>query len=87
MTTCEPSPGVGPPPFVVRCVSVDYYFDAPRPGLDAHSPLHGALHRVPVLRIFGSTPAGQRAVLHVHRVFPTFYVRYDEALPQARPVP
>jgi hypothetical protein len=40
---------------------------------------------VPVVRVFGATPGGQRACLHIHGAFPYFYVAYDDDLPQARP--
>ena len=72
------------PSFLLRVFSVDYYFDAPRQLDASFSALHGALHRVPVLRVFGATPGGQRVCLHVHRIVPYFFVRYDESLPQAR---
>lgn len=32
------------------------------------------IHRVPVLRVFGITPAGQKACLHIHGIFPYLYV-------------
>ena len=37
-----------------------------------------------MLRVFGATPGGQRACLHLHGLTPYFYVRYDRELPQAR---
>lgn len=61
----------GPPDMLcVRIVSIDYYLTQPVPGLDVcFSHLEGsAVERVPVIRIFGSTPAGQKACVHVHKV-------------------
>ena len=37
-----------------------------------------------MLRIFGATPGGQRACLHLHGATPYFYVRYESDFPQAR---
>ncbi len=39
------------------------------------APLHGkAVQQVPVTRLFGVTPSGQKACMHVHRVFPYLLV-------------
>ena len=56
--------------FVVRLVSIDYYMARPTPGLDeCYSQLEGrAIDQVPILRIFGATPGGQKTCLHVHGV-------------------
>lgn len=55
---------------VVRLVSIDYYMARPVPGLDeCYSQLEGgAIDQVPVIRIFGSTPCGQKACIHIHGV-------------------
>lgn len=57
-------------PFTIRIVSLDYYMAPPIPHLDfCFSSLEGTtVDQVPVIRIFGSTPAGQKACVHVHRV-------------------
>ena len=58
------------PEFTMRIVSIDYYMAPPVPGVDVcFSPSEGsAVDQVPVVRIFGGTPAGQKACLHLHRV-------------------
>ncbi len=57
-------------PFITRLVCIDYYMAHPIPHLDyCFSSLEGTVvDQVPVVRIFGSTPAGQKACIHVHRV-------------------
>ncbi|XP_066381710.1 probable E3 ubiquitin-protein ligase BAH1-like 1 [Miscanthus floridulus] len=63
-TTGTPSPVLS-----VRIVSLDYYMAPPLPGFGfSRSPFHGEeVEEVPVVRIYGSTPAGQKACLHIHR--------------------
>lgn len=56
--------------FSLTLVSIDHYMAAPLPELDVRwSSLEGGpVQQVPVVRIFGHTPAGQKACLHVHQV-------------------
>lgn len=56
--------------FAVRIVALDYYMARPLPGVDAcFSHQEGsAIDQVPVIRIFGSTPSGQKTCLHLHGV-------------------
>ncbi|XP_042518598.1 DNA polymerase zeta catalytic subunit [Macadamia integrifolia] len=67
--------------FSLRIVSIDYYMAPPIPDLDiSYSSFQGGkVNEVPVIRIYGSTPAGQKTCLHVHRALPYFYVPCSDA--------
>jgi hypothetical protein len=53
----------------VRIVHLDHYLSAPGKLDRAYSPFcDQKLSRVPVIRIFGSTMAGQKICLHIHQV-------------------
>lgn len=56
--------------FSIRIVDIDFYLARPIPDLDVvFSTFSGtAITEVPVLRIFGSTPQGQKTCLHLHQV-------------------
>lgn len=62
--------------FSVRIVSIDYYMAPPIPDVDiCYSSFQGGkVNEVPVIRIYGSTPAGQKTCLHVHQALPYLYV-------------
>ena len=65
--------------FALRIVQLDSVLENPQDGLDhMRSAITGLpLRRVPMLRIFGLTPRGQTACLHVHGVFRYFLVPFD----------
>ncbi|XP_028970573.2 DNA polymerase zeta catalytic subunit isoform X2 [Esox lucius] len=65
--------------FAVRIVTADYYLASPLRDLDVCSNefRESDVKKVPVVRIFGATPAGQKTCLHLHGVFPYLYVPYD----------
>jgi hypothetical protein len=60
----------------VRIVSMDYYLSKPVHELDvAYSNFRSSsIKKVPVIRVFGSTLAGQKVCLHLHGIFPYIYV-------------
>lgn len=62
--------------FSVRIVSIDHYMAPPIPGYDiGYSSFQGGkVNEVPVIRVYGSTPAGQKTCLHIHRALPYLYV-------------
>lgn len=62
--------------FSCRIVNIDFYTVPPTKDLDVcYSEFRSsAVERVPVIRIFGATPLGQKTCLHVHGVFPYIYV-------------
>ncbi|CAH2065903.1 unnamed protein product [Thlaspi arvense] len=62
--------------FSLRIVSIDYYMASPIPGFDiCYSSFQGGeVKEVPVIRIYGSTPAGQKTCLHIHRALPYLYI-------------
>ncbi|PAA46056.1 hypothetical protein BOX15_Mlig012441g1, partial [Macrostomum lignano] len=65
--------------FSMRIVSLETAMEQPVSGLDVtYSDFRsGQCSRVPVLRVFGSTPAGRKCCTHVHGVFPYFYVPFE----------
>uniref|UniRef100_A0A8C3AFZ8 DNA polymerase zeta catalytic subunit n=1 Tax=Cyclopterus lumpus TaxID=8103 RepID=A0A8C3AFZ8_CYCLU len=65
--------------FAVRIVTADFYLATPIKDLDVcYSEFReSGVKKVPVVRIFGATPAGQKTCLHLHGVFPYIYVPYD----------
>ncbi|XP_035851664.1 DNA polymerase zeta catalytic subunit isoform X2 [Sander lucioperca] len=65
--------------FAVRIVTADFYLQSPIKDLDVcYSEFRESeVKKVPVVRIFGATPAGQKTCLHLHGVFPYIYVPYD----------
>ncbi|KAF3967328.1 hypothetical protein CMV_008661 [Castanea mollissima] len=62
--------------FSIRIITIDHYMAPPIHGLHiSYSTFQGSkVNEVPILRIYGSTLAGQKACLHVHGVLPYLYV-------------
>lgn len=68
------SSGSQPPSLRVRINHIDYTVAPPGP-LD-----HSSLHRVPVIRIYGDSSLGLKTCVHIHQVYPYFFVEYLEKM-------
>ena len=66
----------------IRLIELDSYTAPPVPSLDPTHSLFSCspLTHVPIMRVWGSTPAGQHVCLHVHRYFPYFYVEMPHSV-------
>jgi DNA polymerase zeta len=64
--------------FSCRIVDIGSYFVSPHSDLDViYSNYSGErIKSVPIIRIFGATPGGQKACVHVHGAFPYLYIPY-----------
>lgn len=58
----------------VQITQIDHTLIQPGP-LD-----NSSFPRVPVIRIYGASSAGKKACLHVHQVYPYFFVEYSGTL-------
>ncbi|KAI8904535.1 hypothetical protein DFJ77DRAFT_480554 [Powellomyces hirtus] len=70
------------PPFVsMRIVSIDHYMTYPNRLLDHCTTQFSAPgiegFRVPVVRMFGVTAAGQKACVHLHNAYRYIYIPYE----------
>jgi hypothetical protein len=65
--------------FRLRLVEMDHVLTAPLDHVDPCLSLFSGLppRTVPVVRIFGRTPSGQSAALHVHGVLPYLYIEIE----------
>ncbi|KAI0651854.1 hypothetical protein C8Q79DRAFT_935176 [Trametes meyenii] len=63
-----------PPTLRVRINQIDYTVTPPGP-LD-----NSSLYRVPVIRIYGDSSAGLKTCVHIHQVYPYFFVEYLEKM-------
>ncbi|KAG2233310.1 hypothetical protein INT48_007746 [Thamnidium elegans] len=56
---------------------MDHYMGKPTSFDRTYTPFSvKTLSKVPIIRIFGSTLAGQKVCLHIHQVFPYFFIPY-----------
>ncbi len=58
------------PALEVQITQIDYSLDGPN-NLD-----NTCLLKVPVLRIYGASSMGKKCCLHIHQVYPYFFVEY-----------
>ncbi|KAF9292312.1 DNA polymerase zeta [Mortierella alpina] len=73
--------------FKIRIADIDFAMMPPGP-LDMDNcqflPPHIPILKVPVIRIYGANEVGQKCCVHIHQVFPHFFVPYDGSLEPAQ---
>ncbi len=63
--------------FRLRLNCVDHY-QSTSTSLDPQ--FQDAEAKVPVIRVFGATPTGQKVCAHIHGALPYLYIEYDGSL-------
>jgi DNA polymerase zeta len=68
--------------FSMRLIEVEPCTSAPLHGFDeTWSSLEGRpIHKVPLLRLYGTTPAGQKCSVTVHNVYPYFFINIPDSV-------
>jgi len=68
--------------FSFRIIDSDFYVTKPNKFMDiSYSTLYKEeVEQVPILRIFGVTKYGQKCCIHIHQVYPYFYIKYAGSL-------
>jgi len=62
------------PSLRVQINQIDYYLTPPGPLDNSSLPL------VPVIRIFGPSSVGPKVCVHIHQVYPYFFIEYPGTL-------
>ncbi|GFY60238.1 DNA polymerase zeta catalytic subunit, partial [Trichonephila inaurata madagascariensis] len=70
--------------FSFRITKTEFSQHSPIKGYDVcYSDFRGCeIYKVPILSIYGTTPAGQKGCLHVHGVFPYMCLRWSDVFPE-----
>ncbi|TPX33312.1 DNA-directed DNA polymerase [Synchytrium microbalum] len=66
--------------FALRIISCDYFQAPVRPGVDEEDGEFGRITRAPIVRLYGSTPLGQKACVFLHRLYPYLLVNYSHPI-------
>lgn len=65
----------------IQINNVDSYQHAPTPFDRTRNPTTDEqLFSVPIVRVFGSTSTGQNVMVHIHGIYPYFFIEYKGSL-------
>ncbi|KAJ3313338.1 DNA polymerase zeta [Boothiomyces sp. JEL0838] len=65
-----------------RITNLDFFLDKPGE-LDHQHSQFGPTTQVPIIRIFGASEYGQKALIMVHKIYQYFYIKYSGTLEDA----